>query len=159
MNRNEFAQQVVRQTDRMYRIAWTLLRNDEDCRDAMQEAALKAWERRFTLREERYFATWLTRILINECHGIQRRRKRFVTLEDAEYVASQPRDVTLSIALQRLPEELRLPLVMHALEGMSYQEIEQVLRLPHSTISGRIHRAKKQLRQELDDCPATERKV
>lgn len=70
MNRNEFVAQVVEQTDRMYRIAWTLLRSDEDCRDAMQEAALKAWERRFTLREPRCFATWLTRILINEWNVI-----------------------------------------------------------------------------------------
>lgn len=150
MTRDEFADKVLASTDRMYRIAWTLLRNDEDCRDAMQEAALKAWERRFTLRQPQYFATWLTRILINECHAIQRKRKRTIPLEDAEYVASQPRDAALSIALQRLPEELRLPLVMHALEGMNYQEIQRVLRLPHTTIAGRIHRAKQQLRKELE---------
>ncbi len=156
MNRNDFAAKVVEQTDRMYRIAWTLLRHDEDCRDAMQEAALKAWERRFTLRQPQYFATWLTRILINECHAIQRRRKRFVPLEEVEWMSAKPKDVTLSLALQRLPEELRLPLVMHALEGMSYQEIESVLRLPHSTIAGRIHRAKQQLKRELDDSPVSE---
>ena len=54
MNRDDFAQKVIQQTDCMYRIAYTLLRNDEDCRDAMQEAALKAWEKRASLREERY---------------------------------------------------------------------------------------------------------
>lgn len=80
MDRNEFASRVVEQTDRMYRIAYSLLCNDEDCRDAMQEAALKAWEKRFTLREPQYFATWLTRILINECRNIQRRRKGVVPL-------------------------------------------------------------------------------
>ena len=150
MTRDEFADKVVASTDRMYRIAWTLLRHDEDCRDAMQEAALKAWERRFTLRQPEYFTTWLIRILINECHAIQRRRRRSVPLEDAEYITTQPKDVMLSLALQRLSEELRLPLVMHALEGMSYQEIQRVLRLPHSTIAGRIHRAKQQLRKELE---------
>lgn len=150
MNRTDFAARVVEQTDRMYRIAWTLLHNDEDCRDAMQEAALRAWEKRSTLREERYFATWLTRILINECYAIQRRRKRFVPLEEAAAASVQPKDMTLSLALQSLPEKLRLPLVMHALEGMSYEEIGKVLRLPHSTIAGRIHRAKQQLRKELE---------
>ena len=150
MNRNDFAARVVASTDRMYRIAWTLLRNDEDCRDAMQEAALKAWERRFTLRQPQYFSTWLTRILINECYAIQRKRKRLVALEEAELLSSPPADPTLSLALQLLPEELRLPLVMHALEGMSYQEIGQVLRIPHSTIAGRIHRAKQALRKELE---------
>lgn len=150
MDKTDFAARVVEQTDRMYRIAWTLLRNDEDCRDAMQEAALRAWEKRHTLREERYFATWLTRILINEAYAIQRRRKRFFPLEDAANLSAQPKDVTLSLALQRLPEKLRLPLVMHALEGMSYEEIGKVLRLPHSTIAGRIHRAKKELKKELE---------
>ena len=82
MDRNEFAARVLEQTDRMYRLAWVLLRNNEDCRDAMQEAALKAWEKRHTLREERYFATWLTRILLNECYGIQRKRRRSIPLED-----------------------------------------------------------------------------
>ena len=70
MDRNEFAARVVAQTDRMYRIAWVLLHHPEDCRDAMQETALRAWEKRRTLREERYFITWLTRILSNEWNVI-----------------------------------------------------------------------------------------
>ena len=53
MERDEFAHRVLDMTDRMYRIAWTILRHDEDCRDAMQQAALRAWEKRHTLREER----------------------------------------------------------------------------------------------------------
>lgn len=150
MNRDDFAARVVAQTDRMYRIAWTLLRSDEDCRDAMQEAALRAWEKRHTLREKKYFATWLTRILINEARSIQRKRRRFVPLEEAVTTCAPPKDLTLSLVLQKLPENLRLPLVMHALEGMSYEEIGKVLRLPHSTIAGRIHRAKQQLRKELE---------
>jgi len=75
MNRDDFAASVIEYTDRMYRIARTILRNDEDCRDAMQEAALRAWEKRYTLREEKYFGTWLIRILINECRNIQRKRR------------------------------------------------------------------------------------
>lgn len=150
MDRNEFAARVVEQTDRMYRLAWVLLRNDEDCRDAMQEAALKAWEKRHTLREERYFATWLTRILLNECYGIQRRRKRIVPLEEIAEPVVPPKDQTLSIALQSLPEQLRLPLVMHALEGMTYEEIARALRISKATVTGRIQRAKKQLRKELE---------
>ncbi len=150
MNRADFADQVTAQTDRMYRIAWTLLHNDEDCRDAMQEAALRAWEKRHTLRQEEYFATWLTRILINEAYSILRRRKNTLPLEEAIAASAKVQDVELSIALAKLPEKLRLPLTLHALEGMSYEEIGRALRLPHSTIAGRIHRAKLQLRKELE---------
>ena len=150
MDRNEFAARVVAQTDRMYRIAWILLRHPEDCRDAMQETALRAWEKRATLREEAYFATWLVRILINECRSIQRKRRRLVTLEEIAEPAVPPQDPALSIALQRLPEQLRLPLTLHALEGMSYEEVARTLRLPRSTIVGRIQRAKQQLKKELE---------
>lgn len=150
MNRDEFAQKVLLQTDRMYRIAYSLLRNDEDCRDAMQEAALKAWEKRYSLREEKYFATWLTRILINECRHIQRKRRRLVSIEEIAEPTVQAEDPALSIALQHLPDKLRLPLMLHASEGLSYEEISTVLRLPKSTIAGRIHRAKQQLRKELE---------
>ena len=55
----------------------------------------------------------------------------------------------LSLALQNLPEKLRLPLVMHALEGMTYEEIAKALRISKATVTGRIQRAKQQLRKEL----------
>ncbi len=150
MDRNEFAARVIGQTDRMYRISWTILRCDEDCRDAMQEAALKAWEKRYTLRNEAHFETWLTRILLNECYAIHRRRKRTLPIEDAAEPFVQPKDLTLSLALQSLPEKLRLPLVMHALEGMTYDEIGRALRISKAAVTGRIQRAKQQLRKELE---------
>ncbi len=149
MTREEFAAQVVAMTDRMYRIAWTMLRTDADCRDAMQETALRAWEKRKTLRSEKFFATWMTRILINECRSIQRRRGRTVPLEDWAEASAPVSDVALSIALQHLPETLRLPLVLHVVEGMPYAEIARTLGLPQATVTGRIHRAKLQLRKEL----------
>ncbi|MBQ7851204.1 MAG: RNA polymerase sigma factor [Clostridia bacterium] len=149
MDRNEFAARVVAQTDRMYRIAYVLLRDPEDCRDAMQEAALRAWEKRRSLREERYFATWLTRILINECRSIQRRRRPRVALEELPEPSAPPHDPALSIALASLPEKLRLPLTMYAVEGMTYEEVAQALRLPRSTIVGRIQRARNELKKSL----------
>lgn len=149
MTREEFGAAVVAQTDCMYRVAYTLLRNDADCRDAMQEAALKAWEKRYTLKDERYFATWLIRILINACHDIQRRRSRILALEDLPEPSVPPPDPTLSMALASLPEKLRLPLTLHEMEGMPYAEISRVLHIPQTTVVGRIHRAKLQLRKEL----------
>ena len=149
MTREEFGAAVVAQTDRMYRVAYTLLRSDADCRDAMQEAALKAWEKRYTLKDERYFATWLIRILINACHDIQRRRLRILALEDLPEPSVPPPDPTLSMALASLPEKLRLPLTLHEMEGMPYVEISRVLHIPQTTVVGRIHRAKLQLRKEL----------
>ncbi len=151
MDRDTFAQQVVAQTDRMYRIAWSILRCDADCRDAMQEATLRAFLKRHTLRQEQYFATWLTRILINECRNIQRRQPPLADPDNLPEPSVAPADPALSIALQRLPENLRLPLVLHAVEGMTYREVAQTLHLPIPTVTGRIKRAREQLRKELTE--------
>lgn len=64
----------------MYRVSRTILTRDEDCADAMQEAIMKAFQHMHTLREPRYFKTWLIRILINECYNIQRKTKHIVSM-------------------------------------------------------------------------------
>jgi RNA polymerase sigma-70 factor (ECF subfamily) len=134
----------------MYRIAYTLLHCNADCEDALQEAVLKAWEKRETLRDHQRFAAWLTRILINECRNVQRKRRRMVPLDSLPESAASPPDPDLSFALQALPERFRLPLMLQYAEGFSHQEIAGMLRLPPSTVRGRIARAKLQLRKELE---------
>ena len=150
MDKECFVSALEKQSDMLFRVAYSLLRNPEDCRDALQETALRAWEKRGRLREERYFATWVTRILINQCHDILRRRRRTVPMADAPEPMADPPDVTLSLALGRLPEKSRLPLMLQYSEGMSYQEIARALGVTEGSVRGRIHRAKEQLRKELE---------
>ena len=150
MDKDFFVQEIERNSEKLFRVAYALLRNPEDCRDALQETALKAWEKRHTLRETQYFATWITRICINCCHDLQRRRKGTVPLESVAEPFADPPDRTLALALRSLPEKLRLPLILQCTEGMSYTEIARTLRITESAVRGRIHRAKEQLRKELE---------
>ena len=150
MDKDFFVQEIEAHSGMLYRVAYTILKNDDACRDALQDTALKAWEKRHTLREERYFRTWVTRILINTCYDTHRKRRRIVSLEDIAEPSVSPPDPALAMALQTLPKKLRLPLVLCYSEGMSYEEIAHTLRLPVSTVRGRIHRAKGSLRKELD---------
>lgn len=150
MDKDFFVREMEALSGLMYRVAYTILRNDDACRDAMQDAALKAWEKRHTLREQRYFRTWVTRILINTCYDTQKKRRRIVSLEEIAEPSTPPPNLELSLALQALPEKLRLPLVLCYSEGMSYQEAADALHLPVATLRGRIHRAKGELRKELD---------
>jgi len=149
MDREFFIREIEAHSGMMYRVAYTILRNDDACRDALQDAALKAWEKRNTLREEAFFRTWVTRILINTCYDTQRKRRRLVSLDEIPEPSIAPPDPSLALALQSLPPKLRLPLVLFFSEGMSYEEIAQTLHLPVSTVRGRIHRAKGELRKEL----------
>ncbi len=151
MDKDSFARAVEAAGDMLYRVAFSLLRNNDDCRDAMQEAALKAWIKRGTLRDEGRFTTWLTRILINECRNIQRRRSRLVPLDDLPEQSVPPPDPSLGLALQALPEKYRLPLVLRYSEGMDEKEIADILGITRAAARGRIHRAKQQLRKELEE--------
>ena len=149
LDKEKFVSEIEAHSGMLYRVAWSILRNDDDCKDAMQEAALKAWEKRSTLRETSYFRTWITKILINACYDTQRKRRRIVSLDSIPEIPISAPDPALSMALATLPEKLRLPLVLVFSEGMTYAEAAETLHLPLATVRGRIHRGKEQLRKEL----------
>ncbi len=151
MDKDSFVERVTACTRLMYHTAWTMLGNEEDCRDAVQEAILRAWEKRHSLRDEDCFRPWLMRILMNICHTALRRRSRSVPLEEVPEPSIPPPDPSLALALQSLPERLRVPLVLVYAEGMSYQEASRALRLPVTTLTSRIHRAKELLGKELSE--------
>ena len=150
MNKETFVKEIESATGMLYRVAFTILRNDDACKDAIHDATLKAWEKRSTLREDRYFRTWITRILINTCYNTLKRRQRFIPLDSIPEPQVEPPDITLSLALQSIPDKLRIPFVLCYSEQMSYAEIAAVLHIPVSTVRGRIHRAKEALKKELD---------
>lgn len=150
MDKDFFVREIEAHSGMLYRVAYTILRNDDACKDALQDTALKAWEKRHSLREPRFFRTWITRICINTCYDTQRKRRRFLSIEEIQEPQVSAPDISLALALQSLPEKLRLPLVLYYSEGLSYAEIAETLRLPITTVRGRIHRAKGELRKELD---------
>ena len=82
MKKEELGELIVASEDAMYHVAKTLLYNDADCADAIQEAIVKAFSKLDTLKNDVYAKTWLMRILINECYGVMRREKRVVSLEE-----------------------------------------------------------------------------
>ena len=150
MERKFFIAEIETCSDMMYRVAWSILRNEADVQDALQDAVLKAWEKRDKLREEKYFRTWMTRILINVCYDTQRMHRKIVPLDKIPVQSASAPDPDLAMALEALPEKLRLPLVLCYSEGMTYEEAADVLRIPMTTLRGRIRRGKKELRKELD---------
>ena len=150
LERRFFIAEIETCSDMMYRVAWSILRNEADVQDALQDAVLKAWEKRDKLREEKYFRTWMTRILINVCYDTQRIHRKIVPLDKIPVQSSFAPDPDLAMALEALPEKLRLPLVLCYSEGMTYEEAADVLRIPMTTLRGRIRRGKKELRKELD---------
>lgn len=150
MTKESYIQQVAAHKEKMYRVSFTILQNDQDVQDALQEAALKAWEKQHTLRNDQYFATWMTRIVINESYQIRRRQKRLIYMEQLPDTPATPEGVTLRLLLETLPEKLRLPFMMKYSEGMRAEDIAYALHITRSAVNGRINRAKTLMRKELN---------
>ena len=112
MDKQEFSRRVLAVEGRLYRISCGMLREPQDRLDAVQEAVLKAWQNLHRLRREEYFETWLTRILINECHNILSARRRIAQVDELPERAApqEDRNRALRDALLALDEALRLPL-------------------------------------------------
>lgn len=154
MDKETFSGLVQAQQRQMYRIALSYTASTADAEDAMQEALLRAWNRRSTLREPAYFATWLNRILINECKTLLRRRRREAAVPDMPLIAVPPPDeqaMALRQALFALPEKYRVPLVLTLLEGYTLKETALLLSLPLNTVKTRVARAKRKLEQEASE--------
>ena len=150
MNRTDFILRVRDCERRLYRVARTMLHSDADCEDAVQEALLKAWAKLGSLREERFFETWLIRILINECKNIYCRKPRAQSAIP-ETLAAPPADGELMDALMNLPQKFRIPMELHYIEGYGINEIARMLRIPDGTVKWRLSRGRALLRTELGE--------
>lgn len=156
MNREAFAERVHAMQDKLYRIASGQLRGMQDREDAVQEAIFRAWKMREALRREEYFETWLVRILINECHNIQRAGRRFVPAEKLPEQAYTEKnmegsDADLRAAVLALPEKLRLPVMLHYIEGYTTEEAGRILHVPVGTVRSRLKKARELLKERLGE--------
>lgn len=153
MTKDAFSQQVMLLRSTLYYVSYSLLTNRYDQEDAVQECLQKAWLKVGSLRDAKLFRPWITRILINECHNILRKRKPYVALSDEELdsIAERPVDADPDLfdALTNLEEKLRLPIVLHYYEGYTTREIASILRVPESTIKSRLVKARKNLGRML----------
>jgi len=150
MNDHEYSARVRAMERKLYRIAHAILWCDADCADAIQEAIFRGWMKKNGLREEKYFETWLIRILINECRSLLRRQKTIpLPLNEAMHAAAPEADMHLRAALAALPEKYRMPLLLHHLEGYGLADIARMLDIPQPLVKSRLHQARTQLRKIL----------
>ena len=105
MNKKEMGEMIIEGTDEFYRMAKSILKEDADCQDAVQEAVSKAFAKINTLRQEKYAKTWFIRILLNECYAILRKRNR-ETICHEEISKEEMTQHEYSDLYQKLMEEI-----------------------------------------------------
>ena len=154
MDKDAFAARVTAMQQSLYRVAASYLRGEADRLDAVSEAITRAWEKRGTLRDERLFATWLTRILIRECVNIQRRQRRAVPVDTLPEQAQEDGsdDVqSLREAIEALPQRQRTMVVLHYMEEYDVREVARIMGTTRGAVCAGLSRARGTLRRRLGE--------
>ena len=168
-DREAFAQLIVQYQVPLYNMALRMVGGPDDAADITQEAFLRAWEKIRTLREAP-FKSWLFQIAANLCYDHFRRGRRYGTMPEDEQTGNviglgaptpdpqeraeaneRHRLVRQSIAA--LEHDMRMAIVLRDINGLSYDEIAAVLRVPLGTVKSRIARARAQVQEFLQRHP------
>ena len=152
MSEQEFVRQAEALKTRLYRTALLYLGNETSAVDAVDEAVYKGFLARKKLRQPEFFATWLTRILINVCNTELRRQKRETTAVELPETAAEEFDaLPLREAVERLPREIRAVIVLRYFTGLTLAETAQALEVPPGTVSTRQRKGLTLLRLSLEE--------
>ena len=152
MTDKEYARRAHGLRQKLYRTALLYLSDESSALEAVDEAVYKGLRGHKKLRQEEYFDTWLTRILINECRNEQRRRQRVQPVETLPETAVEAFDaLPLKEAVRRLPGELQEIVILRYFAGYTLQETAEALAIPRGTVATRQRRALALLRLELDE--------
>ena len=154
-----------------YTLAVRLTGNEEDARDVVQEAYLRAWKGIRRFRGDAAFTTWLYRITANASYTLveRRRRRRTARLDDVDdpidrRLDAQPDTLAessaglgeLSVALDQLPPTLRTLVILKDVYGLSHDAIADELDISVAAAKVRLHRGRKRLRDLLDEAEGRE---
>ena len=166
-DQSAFEELLLKYQDRIYNLCRHLLGNTHEAEDAAQDTFLKAYQKLKDFKPEASLYTWLYRIAVNTCLDYKKRplweslfRK---SDEDEEYILeplsedpspeklyeSKQLGLALSKSLGKLSFKLRTVIILKEIEGLSYEEIADILEVSTGTVKSRISRAKEELRQRL----------
>ena len=159
---------IRRYNQLLYRVARSILHDDTEAEDVMQEAYVRAYEHLDQFAGRAQFRTWLTRIAINEALARVERNKRFHQPDPAtpqpgddmdhfassdpspeEQVVNSEMRHLVENAISRLPEAYRCVFVLRDVEQVSTEEVARILNLSESTVKVRLHRARRTLRRTV----------
>jgi len=168
-----FEELVKRYEKKIYNLAYRIMGNKEDASDVLQETFLQAFKKLAGFKGKAKFSTWLYRIAVNICLMRKRKRKKMeiisldvpILTKKEDEMKRELRDdwsesplatlenkevkKTLSEAIDLLPEEYRTVFLLRGLNGMSNEEVAEVLKISLPAVKSRLHRARLFLRDRL----------
>jgi len=138
----------------LYRVAISMMGNDNDALDCIQDAILASYENIKNLSTEKFFKTWMIKILINKCNDSLKRKKRIIPY--AEIPADTDHqdnidsaDIDIKYALDHLENELKIIVILYYYEDMNIRAISESVNIPEGTVKSRLSRARAKLKDLL----------
>ena len=152
-DKNAFVRLMEQNKLALYRAAKSILNNDDDAADAMQDTVLAAWKNIGALKNPALFKTWLTRICITQCYQILRKNKRIVLTEfvpEDTYTVNRDNAIDVSAAMSQLADNDKLLLTLFYLEDFSIKDISSMLRITEASVRTRLTRARQRFKLEYE---------
>jgi RNA polymerase sigma-70 factor (ECF subfamily) len=172
--KEKFTADAMQYAPQLFSTALRMTRNRSDAEDLVQETYIKGWRSFHTFQEGTNMRAWLFRIMTNTYinkYNAQKRKGTEVELDDVEELFLYKRlgsidqsqlsssaedqmlelftDVEVKSALEELPEDFRIPVLLSDVDGFSYKEIAEMLEIPIGTVMSRLHRGRKAMQKML----------
>lgn len=150
---DKIGQIILENMQALYRVAFGILKNDDEIYDAISATTVKVFENIHTLKKEEYVKTWITRILINECYKICNKNKKIIYLENVQQKNLVHNDTHEELEfknlIRNLNDELKEIVILYYFEDFSIKEISKIIKIPEGTVKTRLSRARKKLEDTI----------
>ena len=129
-NVDEIGNLLMENMKSMYRVAFSILKTEEEISDAISNTTVIVFEKIHTLKNAEFFKTWLIRILINECNKIHRQNKKIIYLENYNQTDlvynDKYDDFGVRQAIKKLDEDLKTMVILYYFEDFKIKEISEI---------------------------------
>lgn len=158
-NKEAFTELILQIKEELYKITKTRLQNEDDVYDAIQETMIIAFKSIKKLKEDKYFKTWIIRILINECNQIFKKRKNenIVSYDDVQNHESvknqtemQSDILDFKFLCDKLEYKDRIIIMLYYMEKYTDKEIGEILKLKENTVRTKRNRIKQKIKKILE---------
>lgn len=147
MDENALLQLLKQNEEKLYRIAFSYLRNEQDALDAYQELTYRALKNLHKVKEPTYIGTWLVRVLINICLDMKKKQKNIVVSDNiTEQATFDHHTFEVSDVIAKLPPAEQELIYLKYFQDLKNQEIALRQNIPEGTVKSRLHSTLKRLR-------------
>lgn len=151
-NQKAFLKLIESEKEKLYRMAFLYVKNEDDALDIVQETIMKAFINIKAVKEEGYFSTWLVKILINTALETLRKNSKIILLKEDTVEKPSPNiqieeKMDLLQAIEQLEEKYKTVIILRYYKDLPVQQIADYLDCPEGTVKSNLHRAIQKLKQ------------